>query len=105
MKYIKELIIILIQLFMFYLFPLVGNKVGAIGMVFLILCGTFILSILIGVMSEYKIKYLYPIIISVIFIPSIWIYYNESALVHSLWYLVVSIVGIFIGVILSKIRK
>jgi len=104
-KYIKEIIIVLIQLFMFYIFPLFAGPTDAMGMVFLILLSTFILSVLMGIFSKEKIKYIYPIITSIIFIPSVFIYYNESALIHSLWYLVVSSVGIIIGLGVSKIIK
>ena len=104
-KYIKEIIIVLIQLFMFYIFPLFSGPTDAIGMVFLILLSTFILSVLMGIFSKEKIKNIYPIITSIIFIPSVFIYYNESALIHSLWYLVVSSVGIIIGLGVSKIIK
>lgn len=104
-KYIKEIIIVLIQLFMFYIFPLFAGPTDAMGMVFLILLSTFILSILVSIIVTKKIKYLYPIITSIIFIPSVFIYYNESALIHSLWYLVVSSVGIIIGLGVSKIIK
>lgn len=105
MKYIKEIIILLIQLFMFYIFPLFAGPTDAIGMVFLILLATFILSIIIGIISKYKIKYIYPIVIAILFIPSVFIYYNESALVHSLWYLVDSAIGIVLGTIINKIIK
>lgn len=105
MKYIKEIIILLIQLFMFYIFPLFAGPTDAIGMVFLILLATFILSIIIGFVSKYKIKYIYPIVIAILFIPSVFIYYNESALVHSLWYLVDSAIGIVLGTIINKIIK
>ena len=104
-KYIKEIIIVLIQLFMLYIFPLFAGPTDAMGMVFLILLSTFILSVLMGIFSKEKIKYIYPIITSIIFIPSVFIYYNESALIHSLWYLVVSSVGIIIGLGVSKIIK
>ena len=105
MKYIKEIIILLIQLFMFYVFPLFAGPTDAMGMVLLILISTFILSILIASISKEKYKYFYPVIIAILFIPSVYIYYNESALVHSVWYLIISIVGILLGSIISKLIK
>ena len=102
-RFIKEIIILLIQLFMFYIFPLFAGPTDAMGMVLLIILATFVLSIIIGSISKEKIKYLYPIIISVLFIPSVFIYYNESALVHALWYLVVSSVGFLLGIIIYKL--
>ena len=105
MRYIKEIIILLIQMVMFYIFPLSAGPTDMMGMVVLIILSVFILSILMGSLSKEKIKYLYPIVIAVLFIPSIFIYYNESALIHSLWYLVISIIGLFIGTIISKIKN
>lgn len=104
-KYIKEFIILILQLFMFYIFPMFAGPTDAMGMVLLIWLSTIILAMILAVISTKKIKYLYPIIIGVLFIPSVFIYYNESALVHSLWYLVSSSVGLFIGSIIYLIKK
>ena len=104
MRYIKEIIILVIQMFMFYIFPLFMYLYEPIGTVMMILMITFALSVLLSIISKNKIKYLYPIIISLLFIPSVFIYYNESALIHSIWYLVTSIVGIILGEIIYKIR-
>ena len=104
MRYIKEIIILVIQMFMFYIFPLFMYLYEPIGTVMLILMTTFVLSIIIGSISKQKIKYLYPIIISIVFIPTIFIYYNESALVHSIWYLVISYIGLIFGTIIYKFK-
>lgn len=102
-RFIKEIIIILIQIFMFYVFPLFAGPTDAMGMVLLILITTFVLSIIIGVVSKEKLKYIYPLVVAIIFIPSVWIYYNDSALIHSLWYLVDSVIGLIIGSITFKV--
>ena len=102
---LKEIIILLIQLFIFYIFPLFAGPTDAMGMVLLIILSTLLLSIIIIIISKEKIKYLYPIIISILFIPSVFIYYNESALIHSIWYLVISIIGVIIGMIINTIKK
>lgn len=103
--YLKEIIILLIQLFMFYLYPLFAIKIDPIGMVLIMLFVTILLSLIFGIISNKKIKYFYPLVISILFIPSVFIYYNESALVHSLWYFIVSLFGLFLGIIISKIFK
>lgn len=103
MRYIKETIILAIQMFMFYIFPLFMYLYEPIGTVMMILLTTFILSIVISIISKNKIKYLYPIIIAILFIPSVFIYYNESALVHSIWYLTISFIGIILGTIIYKL--
>lgn len=102
-KYWKEMTILIAQLLMFYVFPLTAGPTDAMGMVFLILAATFILSIIMGSVSKKRTKYLYPILVSFLFVPSVLIYYNESALIHSVWYLVISFVGLLIGVLLQHL--
>ena len=101
-NYKNEFVILLIQLFMFYIFPLFAGPTDAMGMVLFIWLSTIILGLSMSLISQKKIKYLYPLIISILFIPSVFIYYNESALIHSVWYLISSSVGIFIGIIIIK---
>ena len=99
-KYIREIIVLVVQLFVFYIFPLFA--VDAIGMVVSMLLLTFLISVIIGSISKERIKYLYPIVVSIVFIPSIFIYYNESAMIHSIWYLVISALGLLLGIFLHK---
>ena len=96
-KYIKEIILLLLQLFMYYIFPLFAGPTDAMGMVVLIILATFVLGMVLGVISGNKIKYLWPVVVSILFIPSVFIFYNETALVHALWYLVISSVGLLMG--------
>lgn len=102
-RYLKESVILLVQLFMFYIFPLFAGPTDAMGMVLLIIMSTFLFSVVIGCISKEKIKYLYPLIVAVIFIPSVFIYYNSSALIHSLWYLIVSAVGLAVGLVIRML--
>jgi hypothetical protein len=102
-KYIKESLILLIQLVMFYVSPLFAGPIDAMGMVLSILMSTLLLSLVIGIISNSKIKYLYPVVTAIVFIPSVFIYYNESALIHSVWYLVVSAIGLLIGAGINKL--
>jgi len=102
-KFFKEIVILLIQLFMFYIFPLFAGPTDTMGMVFLIILATLLLSVLIGSISDKKIKYFYPLVTSILFVPSVFIYYNESALIHSVWYLVISAIGLSAGAIIHKL--
>ena len=95
-KYLKEILILLIQLFMFYVFPLFAGPTDVMGMIVLLILATLLL-------SNLKVKYLYPIIIAITFVPSVFIYYNETALIHSLWYLAVSSFGLIIGMVIHKL--
>ena len=100
---LKIIVLLLIQNFMFYIFPLFAGPTDTIGMVLLILIMTYVLSMLVGIIFDNRFKYFYPILIALMFIPSIFIYYNESALIHSVWYFVVSITGIIIGILIKKL--
>lgn len=104
-KYSKEIVVCLLQIFVFYVLPNLMGNIGALGMVLLLLIITFWLSILIGWISSSKIKYFFPFVVALLFIPSIFIYYNESALIHSIWYLVDAAIGIVIGTIINKLTK
>ena len=103
MKYLKEVIILLIQLLIFYICPLFAGENDLIGLILFIIIVTFILSFVLGLISHEKIKYFYSLVICILFIPSIFIYYNESALVHALWYLIISLCGILIGTFCYKL--
>ena len=100
-----EIIILAVQIFMFYIFPLLAGPTDVIGMVMIMIYVTFFISIVLGARGKAEWRILYPALIAVIFIPTVYIYYNESALVHSMWYLVVAGVGLLIGYLLKKIIK
>ena len=98
-KFMKEITLFIIQLLIFYLFPLFAKQIDAIGMVLFLITATFVLSALMGIISTNKIKYFYPLITAIL----LFIYYNESALIHSVWYFVVSVVGTAIGTVITKL--
>ena len=104
-KWLKEIIVVLLQLFMFYIFPLFAGPTDTMGMVLLIILTTLLLATILGIISNNKIKYCYPIFVALLFIPSIWIYYNESALIHSVWYLVISAIGLLVGAGINRLIK
>lgn len=104
-KYLKEIIILLIHLAMFYLFPLTCGPTDAMGMVLIIFVTSILLPFILTIISNNKIKFIYPIVIAILFIPSVFIYYNESALVHSIWYLVAGYIGMIPGIIINLIFK
>ena len=99
LKYWKETSILLTQILIFYLCPAIVGSAGAIGMVLLMMALTLLLAFVMGIASGYKFKWLYPVLVAVLFIPSVFIYFNESALIHAVWYLVISSVGLSVGAI------
>ena len=85
-KLSKELVFLFIQLIIFYIYPLIVIKSSPIGMVLMMIIFTFLLSMILGFISNKKIKFFFPLLVGLSFIPSIFIYYNESALIHSVLY-------------------
>ncbi len=100
-KYIKEIIIWILQLFMFFIFPFFGGTTDAMGVVVVIIFSTFVLSLLMGALSDVKAKYFYPPVVAAVFLPTVMLHYNGSALIHSVWYLVISAFGVAVGVLIN----
>jgi len=96
-RYLFEASVLFLQLAMFYLFPLTCGPTDAMGMVFLILLSVFFFAVIIGAGSRSPYKFAWPFAVALLFLPSVPIYYNSSALVHSLWYFVISEVGLCIS--------
>ena len=106
-KYKKEIIFAVIQLAIFWLVPLFftlsGGKGGAIFMVQVMLICTIPLSAFLCAGSERRVKYFFPLFAAAMFFPTVPVYYNSSALIHSLWYLTASCIGMGMGALKKKI--
>ena len=102
-RFVKEMIILILQLLMFYVFPLTAGPTDTMGMIIIIVFTTMSLSLILGCISKEKIKYLYPIVIAILFIPTIFIHYNETAFIYIVWYFVISAIGLGIGTLIRFI--
>lgn len=98
-------IILGLQAALFYLLPLAAGPTDAMGLVLLLLLGTLGLSGCIGWAVNRWFVLLYPIAVAVIFVPTVWLYYNETALIHMLWYLVASLIGVSFGAMMRMIGR
>lgn len=105
LKYLYECCVLVVQFLMFYIFPLFAGPTDSMGLVFFMLLFTFLLSLIITGISNNKIKYLYPVAVAILFLPTVLIYYNQSAFIHTAWYFVASLIGVLIGSILHRILK
>lgn len=104
-KHWKELLIGTLQLFMFYIFPLFAGPTDAMGMVLLILLATLVLSAAAGMLSSGRLKLVYPVFTAALFVPSVFIHYNESALIHTIWYFADSLLGLTAGMLLRLLSR
>ena len=104
-EYRKELIIVTLQVFLYCIFPIFAGPGDEMGLVVLLLIGTFWLNFIMGVVSKNKLKFAYPIVPALLFLITIPIYYNASALIHAVWYLVLSALGVLIGSLMLLLQK
>ena len=102
-KYGKEWVLLILQLLMFYVFPFLAGPTDPMGMVVLIIFATFALALFLGIISSWTGKSLWPLCVSVCFMPSIYLHYNETAWIHAIWYLAISSAGLLIGCGIRKL--
>ncbi len=86
----------------FYVLPLFIKDTGS-GMFFLLMlipmiC--FLTSFIYGMKHSFSL--IYSLAVMVLFIPTIFIFYNESAAIYSFIYGVITLVGSFSGNLVSK---
>ena len=103
MKKIREISVYLIVIILaFYVLPAFINDTGT-GIFFLliltpIIC--FITSIIYGIRHSFNLIFL--LIIMALFIPTIFIFYNESAAVYVLIYGIIAAIGNLLGSLIKK---
>lgn len=98
MNRIKKLLPYLLKnLIAFYLLPLLMKDSGSamIILMFAIPAITFVTAI--SCVKKTSFDMLYPILVMVIFAPSIFIFYNESATIYIFIYGAISLMGLFVG--------
>ena len=95
--HIPEAAAVIVQILLFYGIPLLAGPTDAIAMVLSMLFWTTVLSALLGGISASKLKFLHPVVAALVFMPSLPLYYNNSAWAHVLWYFTVSAIGLLLG--------
>ena len=101
-KYLKELIIAVIETAFLFLFPLIpmGNKDAHI---ILLLVITLIVGIVGVAISDKKIKFLFPVFTTILVVPTMFMYYEPRVYGNIFWMFVFSLLAVIIGEILRLI--
>lgn len=90
----------LVIIFAFYVLPLLIRDTGSAMSVLLIgipmIC--FIVSFVYGIKNSFN--WLFSLLVMLLFVPTIFIFYNESASIYIMVYGIISITGNFIGSLL-----
>ena len=101
-KYLKELIIAVIETAFLFLFPLIpmGNKDAHI---ILLLVITLIVGIVGVAISDKKIKFLFPVFSTIMVVPTMLLYYEPRVYGNIFWVFVFSTLATIIGELLRLI--
>ena len=102
-KYAQEIIVFVFQVMVFYLIPFTAGPTDGLGLVVVIWFATLLLSIVFGLVSQKKRKIIYPFVVAIVFIPTVFIHYNYTAFGHVIWYLIDSYLGVGIGSLIKMI--
>lgn len=95
--YLKMTPCLLVNALAFYLIPLIIQDTGSAMLVMLLVLPfiCFFTSIVFGVRNSFN--WVYPLAVALLFAPTIFIYYNESAAVYIVAYCIIALVGNLIG--------
>lgn len=101
-KYLKEIIIAIIEIAFLYLFPLIpmGNRDAHI---ILLLVITLIVGIIGVAISDKKIKFLFPIFATIMVVPTMFMYYEPRVYGNIFWMFVFSALAVIIGEVLRLV--
>ena len=106
MKKIREMSVYLIVITLaFYVLPAFINDTGT-SIFFLIILTPiicFVTSIIYGIRHSFNLIFL--LIIMILFIPTIFIFYNESAAVYVLIYGIIATIGNLLGSLIKKMSN
>ena len=96
-RHTREWIIVILQGAMFWIGPCLAGPTEVMAIVLLMLLGTVALAFALGLICGDRRKYMYPIVPALLFLPTVPVYYNESALVHALWHMAAAAAGLMVG--------
>jgi len=99
---IKNISIVVLFLSVYYLFPLLIRDTGSAILIMLILTPLLLFLISFGAGIFQGFIWYIPCLAALTFIPSVWIFYNSSALIYTIPYAILSLVGIGCGTMFHR---
>ena len=97
----KNWIYYLIIFITFYLIPILIKDTGSGIFILLIVCLIILFTSIIYGLSN-KFDFIYPLIVAILFIPTLFIYYNTSAWVYVIAYSMIALIGELLGKTLQR---
>lgn len=98
----KNWVYYLIIFIAFYIVPMLIKDTGSGMFILLIVIPliTLITSFVYGLRNTFD--FIYPLIVAILFIPTLFIYYNTSAWIYVVAYSMIAVIGELLGKILQK---
>lgn len=94
---------------LFYIFPIFAKDINTIMNMLLLLIplGVFMTSFVYGRKHAPRtiLTIKLPIMVGILFIPSVFIFFNSSALAYALTYALISFIGSYIGGFVRKLKN
>ena len=90
----KGLVFLVLQAIIFYILPLFAGPTDTMGLVLIQFAATFALSFIVGVATKSTMKFVFPVIATVAFVPVIMIYMNATAYIYLVFYAVLTVGGV-----------
>lgn len=100
-RIIFELLVVLFQLIALYVLPVIADATDVMGLVVINVIISFVLTIICVLFSKYHFKYIYPVIILILSLPTIFIFFNVCSL-YIIYYFISSVLAEVIGLIMIK---
>ncbi|MBQ8371250.1 MAG: hypothetical protein IJY35_14855 [Clostridia bacterium] len=100
-KYLRILPFLAVTAADFWLIPLFMNETNVMLLVLCVMpfvC--FVTSYVCGLVCSFQPMYLFGV--EMLFLPTVWVYYNESAMVYMLVYAVIAALGCAVGALMKK---
>ncbi|MEG2698796.1 MAG: hypothetical protein RR951_07695 [Ruthenibacterium sp.] len=102
---LKMIPYLLFNIMAFYLLPMIIQDTGSAMFVLLVaipfIC--FAAAIVFGIFNAFN--WMYPLSVALLFVPTIFIYYNESAAFYITVYGIIAFLGNLIGLIFYKLKR
>ena len=98
----KNWIYYLVIFITFYLIPILIKDTGSGMFILLIVIPliTLITSLIYGLRNTFD--FIYPLLVAILFIPTLFIYYNTSAWIYIISYSMIAVIGELLGKTLQK---
>lgn len=102
-KYIKEVVLLILQAAAFYVGPLFLVISESKTPPFSLIIASMAISGIIGLLADKKIKLVFPLATAILFAPTVFIYYDQTSLIYILWVFLFTSIGMFMGSYGSRI--